>query len=784
MANWKKVIVSGSNAHLNHITASGNISASGFLFGNLPASDLNQVVIYNSGSGRLEFKTLNLINTSPAPGLFIGDQSSPNYNNTHFRLSHDPGNTSLQSSNIFPYLALSASYQIDGTEYTLDRGTNLGSMITLNGEWTDIDLSDSTTYYTPSSNLTASFRAGNTRRDGLDAGQETAVARTFDFQSIDGSNSAVPSFDSTQANLNYGNKAFKDGGNGELRFFVNNNITPVRTFTLGGANSGVVSNNTANNITINLFATQSNLDSTTGDPDPARHYRSGSFTIGTGGQQDGYNYCYVLHTGSVDGNDFAHITQFSEWFYDFVGASDATDIEIKSGTTPGVTSNPVVEGLDANATHSISGIKFFNTPQDAARVTYTASISNQYRNVYPTSNGITFSNVNGNTISHIEVTQSGQYQTLTKQSQVVGTGNQTETFTLAALQDTAGANTTDTHITASIRVSFDPVGVQFYQPSGFIDSFTSDAIEGNSNIIEFTPNFTHITDHKASLALSEVSLGDYMLNQLTSGSTEANFEDFKGEKYRIQSRSYLTTDSPANPDNAAYAWDGEKNIVNGGAGFNQNAIQYYSHLLYPTGAGIGGTFNPSLGPNESMGQPTNYDDGSATGIREYFRYFKLTSGGAKQVTIELVGSGSVVTNGHTATFGAGANNAIKMQVNRTGNSSAYTGVFRDVFSTLDSIGTPMYDSINSPMGDGDILKIAPTTSDISYAANYEVASGVFQPTGVVKFSATDGGIFSVGDIIVVRIIVPENWKGHLDAMSLRTGASSATLLGTSGYTPL
>ena len=29
MPNWKKVITSGSNAHLNNITASGNISASG-----------------------------------------------------------------------------------------------------------------------------------------------------------------------------------------------------------------------------------------------------------------------------------------------------------------------------------------------------------------------------------------------------------------------------------------------------------------------------------------------------------------------------------------------------------------------------------------------------------------------------------------------------------------------------------------------------------------------------------------------------------------------------------
>ena len=31
MAEWKKVIVSGSNPHINHITSSGNLSASGFL---------------------------------------------------------------------------------------------------------------------------------------------------------------------------------------------------------------------------------------------------------------------------------------------------------------------------------------------------------------------------------------------------------------------------------------------------------------------------------------------------------------------------------------------------------------------------------------------------------------------------------------------------------------------------------------------------------------------------------------------------------------------------------
>jgi hypothetical protein len=91
---------------------------------------------------------------------------------------------------------------------------------------------------------------------------------------------------------------------------------------------------------------------------------------------------------------------------------------------------------------------------------------------------------------------------------------------------------------------------------------------------------------------------------------------------------------------------------------------------------------------------------------------------------------------------------------------------------------------DSSLTDADILPIATSTSNISYSPNFENTSGNFTPTGVVKFSDTDGATFAVNDYIIVRIIVPQNWKGNLDAMSLRTGASSTTLLGTSGYTPL
>jgi len=74
MAEWKKVIVSGSNAHLNNVDAddgafstggSASISCSGEWYGDLPEAD-NQLIIvtYDTESG--EFKTRPL---SDFPGI-------------------------------------------------------------------------------------------------------------------------------------------------------------------------------------------------------------------------------------------------------------------------------------------------------------------------------------------------------------------------------------------------------------------------------------------------------------------------------------------------------------------------------------------------------------------------------------------------------------------------------------------------------------------------------------------------------------------------------------------
>lgn len=66
MAEWKKVIVSGSNADLNLITASGDISASGRWFANLDEADNQEILVtYNPDTGEFGYRNLNTIPGAP-----------------------------------------------------------------------------------------------------------------------------------------------------------------------------------------------------------------------------------------------------------------------------------------------------------------------------------------------------------------------------------------------------------------------------------------------------------------------------------------------------------------------------------------------------------------------------------------------------------------------------------------------------------------------------------------------------------------------------------------------
>lgn len=60
MADWKKIVVSGSNPELNIITASGDISASGKWYANLDEADNQEkLVTYNPTTGEFGYRLLS-----------------------------------------------------------------------------------------------------------------------------------------------------------------------------------------------------------------------------------------------------------------------------------------------------------------------------------------------------------------------------------------------------------------------------------------------------------------------------------------------------------------------------------------------------------------------------------------------------------------------------------------------------------------------------------------------------------------------------------------------------
>ena len=68
MPNWKKVIVSGSNAHLNHVTASGHVSASSTSTGSFGRIEADAFDVTTFTSTTVE--STNISGSSTSTGSF------------------------------------------------------------------------------------------------------------------------------------------------------------------------------------------------------------------------------------------------------------------------------------------------------------------------------------------------------------------------------------------------------------------------------------------------------------------------------------------------------------------------------------------------------------------------------------------------------------------------------------------------------------------------------------------------------------------------------------------
>ena len=779
MANWKKVIVSGSNADLNHITASGNISASGFLFGNLPEDPENdKVVIYNATTGRLEFKTLNLVSARRAPEVFLLDFDTDRTNNK-FSLSFDSGSTTQPITAPFQFSA------------SLDGGTSFpvsssNTLLNINGGWDDVDIGNNA-YFDPNAspnpiNKTASISEGNPDgpedyRNGLiTGGSKSPIAIYINRLNSNGA-TAVPAFTPGPA---YDNAAFDSpqgvvgttaGDTGSIQVFVNGMDTPKATFSLTGSGNSAIT--TAVNDITPAFSVSGAAVSTGDETDFTKSFRTGSFTIGTTHQVDGYNYAFVFYTGSRGGTQVRALTNFTEWFYDTDGAGEAMNAvdDYDFSWT----------GLNASSVVYRSGIKYYDAGgADSSTAEYKVKQVNQYRNIYPhpsDSSGETGFEVtyNPTPADSLTITQGSNTANhlatnpTTTSPSPIGTNQ----IALAPLADLNNAHLSNTEVTASMGVEFgelagmdpqgDDGGIHF--PSAFVHSGNDSTRPWNDNSTQLDLDLAIEFQHPNKTNKTKISPGVDSFLVLTNQNINANvtqYEDFKTETYRITASAYTNF---SDPTTAAGTWNSQTNIVDGGGGHNGGLLTFMSYLIYPNWAGQstdGGNFGSTYGPS----QTNDYSAGGAsvaTGEREYYRYFTVPASleGDSQLNIEFIGSGSICGDNNTAQFGTGKP-GFKVFANRTGDSSGNSIMNGTFVNAIDN-------KVGTNLGSGESIPLG--LSSVNYSDSSTIATGgaTSVPTGIVKISDPNADSFATGDHVIIKIVTGQNWTGFINAMAITAG---------------
>jgi len=767
MANWKKVVVSGSSPEFLNVTSSGNISASGKLYGGLDEnSDQTYVVVYNPDTGELEYKLLNLINATRAPELYLLDFDDNSAEDVQdFKFSFD--SSSATGNPIQAPFVLSASI---GGAYDHAISTNDATFpaIDINDEWNSLVTPDNE-YFNPDTpiNQTSSQAEGNASGPGnvryglINKTSATPIEDiTLRFQSVAGTTTATPS----PTGGPYSARGFDSpapGDEGEIRVYVNTMEldTPTATFDIDPAVGNITTPN--GNVTPNISVSSSNLDGV--DVDGLKCNRTGTITIDTSLQNDGYNYAFAFYTGSRGSNQVRALTSFVEWFYDDNGQAQS-----------------MVSSLDGSPdfslsgdTHYISGIKYYG-PSATGTYKQRYTCTNQYRNIYPVSNGLTFTNLTTDTVDTISITQSGIYLDSPPYKQTLNATQASQTRGLSALAVNTLSYTSDTNLTASATLVFNNNTNYLHAPSTFYFETSDGSAPFNDYVsedvaeVDVDVSFTH--PNKSNTSAIGNNVQDYLINALTSGSTdEEKYEQFRGERYRIPSQSY--THNSFTP--SSHTWNSSNTLVDTGtSGYNTGLLEYGSYLVYPNKAGK--TADPGdFSSAEGATQDNDYSTGT-TGTREYFRYFKLgsSSGGSKDFQFEFKGVGKIVSSS-TSLSADSQNMHIFVQRLGDGTNSNPNSSF---LTQIDAINSSVYAG-NTFLNNSHYIPLDNNENNITYnhSTNSIGTPSVNMPTGVVAVldNVNSNALYN-NEYILLRIVVDQSWTGYLDAVSLRVGQYNAS----------
>lgn len=335
----------------------------------------------------------------------------------------------------------------------------------------------------------------------------------------------------------------------------------------------------------NLTAVRTGSFPTNGQSFNIFSHRTGSVTVTSVLWRNGWNHAKVFQTAS--GGVVRGTTTYIDWINDPAAAS---------GTFPITFTTPVTSSVTNTGVKWLSGVPYLTQ----SSYTFNTTASNYYKNVY---SATTIAATGGSTTAN-------GFSALTK----VGA-------TAVTIPDPAAATGADTlfRISSVHNVS---------NNTRLLSESVSSTINLNNSLGK-NQNATLITARYLYDAVNTANDGD--INSTTSTARE----NFCLEDFRIPSASY-----PDSSSLASATWPSGSTLGTG------ELLVYSGSVMYPTRALNSGNFSTANIFYTASGTLPNYS--SLTGDRFYFRRFRNTSASTQwsQFTLQLSGSadGSVVTH--------------------------------------------------------------------------------------------------------------------------------------------
>jgi len=497
--------------------------------------------------------------------------------------------------------------------------------------------------------------------------------------------------------------AFFNGYSGSLVLKVNG--IEVHEVSLTGTLNAISNDFNGNSSGFDLSAV--NYSTLSSIPDYNKPYRTGTFQIGSGDQNNGWNYAQVIHRTSGDQQ-----TNFIEWVVDPSGAVDDTAV-----------STPVLGNFDHSDVYYQSGIGYFAS-RPSASFEYTAS--NFYRNMYQNGTAITFPTTTNCSISNIRITGSG----------ITTFDSAVSSCDMPLLNSSSNCHLTDIEITGTVL--FDSLT----SISGGLGLFTDYDVTVDSQVLH---------PFKSNRTTSQASKASFMVYSGSIGSTTLTANEYFGlETYRIISGNYA---DQAAITSSANTWNSSTAMNNGG-GHDDGLVTANGYLISPKQIGVGGDTG-----NAGLQVPAGNPDYSilTTGTRSYYRMFRYTGvTTVSSFTLTLYGDATLrsispISDPYYEALGANKNVNVEFKVSY---DPAYSGA--DDQSTGWADVAKIFDAGNQPNNDGAGIR-----SGASSGEDVTIDSG-----GLALSLTLGTRRIKQNQYFIIKVTADEDWTGYISRIQV------------------